>query len=212
MRPYPPHHPFYRGVGWGWAVQIKKKHTGAFCPNPSEIPRRSFQHGVFLLNDISKSLPKPANDNVYAERWPILEEYLAKRLGKNATENEHAWECAMYVGEVWNRFRENLEPHFSPGTFRLDGGVSSRCFGDPSLLRGAEWTAHAYSLWTRVDRVTNGRFWLVKRAIVDRAEMKDLAPDIRNRAKRAEAGRQRLIEALPIVAEEIRLLDVADAA
>jgi hypothetical protein len=171
-----------------------------------------FNTRLFMQIIESSTAPVPANDNVYAERCPIHEEYLTGRLGKDAVTNEHAWECALYIGEVWNRFRDNLEPHFSPGTFRLDGGVSSQCFGDPSLLRGAEWTAHAFSLWSRVDRVTHGRFWLVKRAIVDRAEMKDLAPDIRNKAKRAAAGRRRLIEALPIVAEEIRLLDIADAA
>jgi hypothetical protein len=42
--------------------------------------------------------------------------------------------------------------------------------------------------------------------------MRDLAGDIRNVAKRAAVGRGRLIEALPIVAEEIRLLDIAEAA
>jgi hypothetical protein len=84
---------------------------------------------------------------------------------------------------------------------------------DISALFNQEKFSHVYRLLLAVNEKTDGRFMgIVKPAIVDGCEMRDLAQYIRNKAKRAAVGRAKLIEALPIVAEEFRLLAIAEAA
>jgi hypothetical protein len=154
-----------------------------------------------------------ANDNAYSGRWPVREEYIAQRLGASATQNEASWAAVEYIAQVWNSFRESAEPYFSPGTVRYSSAGRAKNLGDMSLLRGQERFAHISGIWRRLDGRTEGRFNIAKRAVVDGCEMRALAGDIRIPiAKRAAVGRTRLIEALPIVAREIQLLDLAEAA
>ncbi len=156
--------------------------------------------------------PLAANDNVQPHRWPVVEEYLAGRLGTTAAENELAWQAVMYIADAWNSFCTEAEPYLCPGTAHHNGESVEPNLGDLSRLRGAEIVADFYGRWRRVNSRTNGGFYVVKKAIVDGAEMRDLAPDVANLAKRAAVGRARLIAALPIVAEEVSLLERADAA
>jgi hypothetical protein len=166
------------------------------------------------LNVFGDPTSKPANDNVatYSERRPIEEEFKAGRLGASQEENEASWEAVLFIGEAWNRLREDAGPYLTPGVFHHTGNGRELSVGSLSPLRGAERVAHFFSLWRTLDKRTAGGFSIVKRAVVDLCEMRDLAMDIPNRAKRAGVGRARLIAALPIVAEEVRLLVLADAA
>jgi hypothetical protein len=167
-----------------------------------------------LLAALPAKQPIAANDNTYSGRWPVREEYIAGRLGVSATQNENSWEAVEYIAQVWNNFCESAEPYFSPGSVRYTGAGRTQMLGDMTLLRGQERYAHISGLWRRLDERTEGRFILVKKAVVDGCEMRALAGDMLKIpiAKRAAVGRVRLIEALPLVAEEIRLLDLANAA
>jgi hypothetical protein len=83
---------------------------------------------------------------------------------------------------------------------------------DTSVMRDGELMAHFYGVWRLVDKRADGRFYkIVKPAVIDACEMRELARDISQKKNRAAVGRSRLIEALPDVAEEVRLLDLADA-
>jgi hypothetical protein len=188
-------------------TKVGQRQSLGFCgfiSNP--FPRSSqVKLGYKLLLGDRPDQPVAANDNDHAERWPVWEEYKAGRLPPAA------WDAANYISTVWNSFRTEVEPYLTPGTFRYTGEARTPTVGDLSELRGAERYAHITSLWQRLDRRTEGRFSLVKRALVDRCEMKDLASDV-SKTRRAAIGRERLIAALPIVADELRLLDVAEAA
>lgn len=173
---------------------------------------RSDGSGLGAALPLGDPTPTPANDNRQGHRWPVWEEYIAGRLGSTAAENELAWQAVEYIARIWNSFLLECEPYISPGTARHTGGSIEPNLGDLSRLRGAEIVADFNGRWRRINARTNGAFSIVKRALVDGAEMRELAPDITNRAKRASVGRARLIAALPIVAREIMALERADAA
>ena len=202
-------------------VEKKKKHKPGLCgfiintfprSNGSNLGPIVDQLGDGPVIDWQHLHPAPANSNSIPDRWPLREECKSGRLDENTCQ------AIEYIAEVWNRVTQEAEPLFSPG-YDFGGSVGDKVTTpDLTALRGQEKFVHSQWLWAIVDKNTfdwsneRSRLTLVLGALRDRCEMRDLAPDVRNKEHRARIGRARLIEALPIVAEEIRLLDFAEAA
>lgn len=201
-------------------VEKRKKHSPGLCGFKTNVYPRSNGSNLGPIVDQLGDGPvidwqhlHPANDNSNSipNRWPLQDEYKSGRLDENTCQ------AIEYITEVFNRVTQEAEPLFSPGC--VFGGSAGDKVEVPDLikLRGQERFVHSQWLWALVDKNTfdwsteRSRLSIVLGALRDRCEMRDLAPDVRNKEHRARVGRQRLIEALPIVAEAIRLLDVAEA-
>ncbi len=147
-----------------------------------------------------------ANDNAPAppERAPWLEEAAAGRLG-GPLEAAFRIDTGAWIHNAWHEFDAAW---FTPGTgWRTGDGASSPLGGDPLKLRGAECRANAAQLWTRLHRRAGGLFWPVHQAVIERAEMKELAPAGTPIKQRAKAGRAVLCEGLDRVGIEKNFID-----
>jgi hypothetical protein len=200
------------------AIKRKRRWTLDLCgfitnpkPRTSELKPSLLHCERLLLGDPDPTAPvyvnRAANDNG-ENRWPVREEYIAGRLGPTEAANNAAWEAVDFISKIWTSFLSQ-EDHSSTFLCKLNVTGSE----DIDALFNTEKTIHVYRYLLLVNQRTAGRFVnIVKPAIIDGCEMSYLAPDIRNKAKRPAVGRARFIEALPIVAEEFRLLALADAA
>jgi hypothetical protein len=71
-------------------------------------PRQIGEHvAVTISGDDDKSAVgattgRPANDNEKGTPWPLYDEYVAERLGKDAYANSKHWNTAMWIDGIYN--------------------------------------------------------------------------------------------------------------